>query len=34
MDKEEFFRALAQARYIQELDMDVVAKAIEKVFGE
>lgn len=34
MDIEEFLRALAQARYIQELEKNVVARAISEVFSE
>jgi len=34
MDIDEFLRALAQARYIQEIETDITAKAISKVFGE
>lgn len=31
---DEFVRALAQARYVQELEEGVMARAIVKVFGE
>lgn len=34
MDFDEFFRNLARARYIQELEEDIVARAIVKVLGE
>ncbi|PHJ38544.1 hypothetical protein P378_08550 [Desulforamulus profundi] len=34
MDIEEFLRALAQARYIQELEKNVVARAVSEVFSE
>lgn len=34
MDFEEFLRMLAQARYIQELEENVVARAVYKVFGD
>jgi acyl-ACP thioesterase len=34
MDIDEFLRALAQARYIQELEENVVARAVYKVFGD
>ncbi|BFH15176.1 hypothetical protein J6TS7_50040 [Paenibacillus dendritiformis] len=34
MDMEEFIWALAQAKYVQELEEGVMARAIVKVFGE
>ena len=34
MDIEDFIRTLAQARYVQELEVNIVAKAILRVFGE
>lgn len=34
MDIDEFLRALAQARYIQEIEENIMARAISKVFGE
>lgn len=34
MDMEVFLRTLAQARYVQELEEIIVAKAIVRVFGE
>jgi len=34
MDMDEFLKALAQARYIQQLEENVMARAISKVFSE
>lgn len=34
MDIEEFMRTLAQARYIQQLEQNIMARAISEVFSE
>jgi len=34
MDLEEFLRLLAQARYIQEVEEMIMARAIARVFGD
>jgi len=34
MDIDEFLRALAQARYVQELEQDIMARAISEVFSD
>jgi hypothetical protein len=34
MDIDEFVEALAKARYIQEMEENIMARAISKVFGE
>ncbi|BFH11087.1 hypothetical protein J6TS7_02870 [Paenibacillus dendritiformis] len=34
MDMDEFIRALSQSRVIQELEEDILARAIAKVLGE
>lgn len=34
MDVEEFIEALAKSRFIQELEENITARAISKVFGE
>lgn len=34
MDIDEFMEALAKARYIQEIEENIMARAISKVFAE
>ncbi|EJL38940.1 hypothetical protein PMI08_05224 [Brevibacillus sp. CF112] len=34
MDIEEFVMALARAKYVQELEENIMARAIYKVFGD
>jgi hypothetical protein len=34
MDIDEFIRTLAHAKYVQEMEVNIVAKAILRVFGE